>query len=1353
MIKNHSKTEASQLEKKVKKLKKTKTEAALLTSEEKFHLLLESSDDPIYLIDRELKYLYANQKLLSRYGKSLSEVTGQSYAKFHSPEATELFSNRVKEVIKSGKPLAYEYKSKRDEKDFLRTLNPFINRDTREITAITVISKDISEQKQTARALEKSEEKLRNFIDSSTIGIWCFRLESPVNIALPKEKMIKAFFKTVCVECNETYATMMGTSKDEILGTVLYEVMPDTEENRDYLEAFIQNNFRISDGISHEIDKNGIEKYFSNSMVGTIKNGKLIEAWGTQTDITDLKHTEKKIRLLSQITENSPVAMVVLDMNKKITYVNPFFLKLYGYDSEEILNKPVAILSGEDDPEKHYSNIFNIIRSKGLWRGHDRRKRKDGTIFWASSSVTEIKDEKGNIFCYSEASRDITQQKRMEDALHESEELFRTIFENITIGMYRTTPDGRILKANPALVRMLGYSSFEELAQRNLEDAGYNSKYPRTLFKQRIESEGEVAGMESAWTRRDGVTLFVRENSKAIRDDAGNTIFYEGTIEDITERKRAKEALKESELKLRSLFNAMSDLILEIDKDGRFISIAPTSTNFLYKPAEKIIGKTTHEIFPKEYADRFQEAIQRCFDENKIVKLEYSLTIKDKERWFEGTLSPKTEDTILFIARDITESKIAADRIRLLTTQIEKFSKISADMVTITDDKKLFKTISTAIVEISDFSRVLFYTFKEDFPYRDILGYHGLDKKTIERLKKVGVSREELGTIFKKGIPLGTQSCYIPHTKKDLLDQKAVNNGKKEYAPGKGRWHREDNLFIALSDEAGDLIGMISIDDSKSGLIPTDETVKPLEMFANHISQILQSRKLAKQIRDSEEQYRLLVENVNDAIVISQYDKFIFFNKQFAIMLGYEYDELLMKDFTEVHTEKAVEILVKRDQQRDRREKVPSRYETIFKKKDGKLIDVEANVTIIDYRGDKATFAVIRDVTERKRIEKEAHRNQNLESIGVLAGGIAHDFNNILTIILGNISLSKMYAKSEDKVYKRLIEAEKGAMRAKDLTQQLLTFSKGGAPVKETSSVAEFLKESAAFVLSGSNVKCIFSIPDDIWAIEIDKGQINQVFNNLVMNADQAMPEGGIINIKAENIIITSENVLLLQKGKYLKISLKDHGIGILADHLDKIFNPYFSTKTKGSGLGLTSAYSIIRNHNGLITVESELGIGTTFYIYLPALEKIVAEKESGTGKPLFGKGKILIMDDEDFVREVAGEMVESLGYSAEFAKDGAEAIELYKNAMESGKPFAAVIMDLTIPGGMGGKEAIRELLKIDPNAKAIVSSGYSSDPIMSDCKKYGFMGVVAKPYKISELGKTLQKIIRKTNFRTAKPD
>jgi len=246
----------------------------------------------------------------------------------------------------------------------------------------------------------------------------------------------------------------------------------------------------------------------------------------------------------------------------------------------------------------------------------------------------------------------------------------------------------------------------------------------------------------------------------------------------------------------------------------------------------------------------------------------------------------------------------------------------------------------------------------------------------------------------------------------------------------------------------------------------------------------------------------------------------------------------------------------------------------------------------------------------------------------------------------------------------------------------------------------------------------------------------------LIINASQAMPEGGIIEVRAENIVVDAEQGLPLKDGKYMKISIEDLGFGIREEHLQKIFDPYFTSKQKGSGLGLATAYSIVKRHNGCIQVKSELGVGTTFYIYLPASSKeALIEKKLRERIPT-GKGKILLMDDEELVREVGGEMLEVLGYEVEFAKQGAEAIELYKKAKESAYPFDAIIVDLTVPGGMGGKETVQELIEIDPEVKAIVSSGYSTDPVMADFRKYGFSGGVAKPYKLKELGETLYKVV-----------
>ncbi|TAK03081.1 MAG: PAS domain S-box protein [Candidatus Manganitrophaceae bacterium] len=389
---------------------------------------------------------------------------------------------------------------------------------------------------------------------------------------------------------------------------------------------------------------------------------------------------------------------------------------------------------------------------------------------------------------------------------------------------------------------------------------------------------------------------------------------------------------------------------------------------------------------------------------------------------------------------------------------------------------------------------------------------------------------------------------------------------------------------------------------------------------------------------------------------------------------------------------------------------------------------------------------VFRDVTEKQRMQEELLRASTLESVGLLAGGVAHDFNNLLTAILGNLSLAMLSLDERSEIYERLGQAEKASMRARDLAQQLLTFAKGGAPVKKTASMVDLLQDSADFVVRGSNVRCEFSIQENLWPVEVDEGQVGQVIHNLILNAQQSMPEGGIIQIGAENKTIEEVKGLPLKGRDYIHITIRDFGIGIPKEHLSKIFDPYFTTKQKGSGLGLSTSYSIIKKHDGTMTVDSELGKGSTFSIYLPAFPNaaIPKDKEMIEIASLVGRGRILVMDDEEIIRDVFQEMLGRLGYEVTLAKEGLEAVSLYRSARESGHPFDAVIMDLTIPGGVGGKEAIRKLREIDPEVKAIVSSGYSNDPLAASFTAYGFSDFVAKPFRMEELGRVVKRIVSK---------
>jgi len=385
---------------------------------------------------------------------------------------------------------------------------------------------------------------------------------------------------------------------------------------------------------------------------------------------------------------------------------------------------------------------------------------------------------------------------------------------------------------------------------------------------------------------------------------------------------------------------------------------------------------------------------------------------------------------------------------------------------------------------------------------------------------------------------------------------------------------------------------------------------------------------------------------------------------------------------------------------------------------------------------------LLRDITKHRQLEEELQKADKLESIGVLAGGIAHDLNNFLTVILGNLSLVKRCTQEDPKATRYLLYMEEAIKQTGNLTWQLLTFSNGGKPLTKAVSIGQLIEEDSAFALSGSKIRCELLLTENLPSVQIDRGQITQVITNLLINADQAMPLGGTIKIHAEKLAVSTENCTLpLKSGNYVVLTISDEGDGIPSQDLPKIFDPYFSTKEHGSGLGLTICYSIVKNHGGHISVQSVEGKGASFTIYLP-VSSVQAEEVVHEDNLTLGEGNVLLMDDEENVRRTAKEMLTFLGYSVELAGDGAEAVKLYKEALLSDRPFDVVITDLTVRGGMGGRMAVSELIKVDPDVKAIVSSGYSSSDSLYDYKKYGFCDVIAKPYRLQELGNVLYTVI-----------
>ena len=913
----------------------------------------------------------------------------------------------------------------------------------------------------------------------------------------------------------------------------------------------------------------------------------------------------------------------------------------------------------------------------------------------------------------NEKKKNMRPQKdqNIEKVLMGSGKKYRTLLKESNVGIYKVTPGdkGKFIDVNPALVNILGYRSKKEVLELNVSDI-YINPSDRKRFSKKMSENGFLKNEELHLKKKDGTTILAYNTGIAVHDKNGEIVYFEGILEDVTERKKVEKALRESEELYRKLIETSPDSITLNDMDGKMVMANQAAVEMRgYRNEGELLRKNMMELIAPQDIEKAKKGIKETLETEKVRDVEYALLKKDGTTFFADVSVSIIKDAegnpnlFMAVVRDITERKSIEKALKESEEQYRMLVETSPDSISVFDLNGNLIMSNPATYEVYGNGEKVELIGESIFNFIQTQDKKRVAKEIEEVIKTGNLKKGDYKIVNKEG------KIFFVETSVSLIkDADGVSKGLMAITRDVTKRKKMENDLAAEKERLS--VTLRSIAES---VISVD--IKGNVVFMNEVAEQLtgwaQADAIGKPLRD----VLNVVDNKNKPIACHEIVKNVIEKGDISCTVTIDEGTLIAKDETE---------------------KIIAQSCAPIRGEDNNI---------------QGVVLIIRDITEKQKLEKELFRATKLESIGLLAGGIAHDFNNILTGITSSLFMAKMSLEKDTSIYKFILEAEKAAFRASRLTNQLITFAKGGAPIKEIQSIREIIEEAVGFSLSGSNIDCELKLPEDLWTAVIDRGQIDQVITNLIINAEQAMPAGGTITLNAENITIDgtvpreTTAYIPLNPGKYIKISVKDEGVGILPEDLESIYDPYFTTKDSGSGLGLTICYSIIRKHNGFIYAKSRLGIGTTFHVYLPVSGKKFKKPEKNEEKvPLTGTGKILVMDDEDVVRITAGQILKTIGYMVEYAKDGHEAIRVYKKAIEKEQPFDAVIMDLTIPGGMGGREAVQKLIEIDPDVRAIVTSGYSNDPIMANFKEHGFSGVISKPYMVDEFNAVIRRAISK---------
>ncbi len=997
--------------------------------------------------------------------------------------------------------------------------------------------------------------------------------------------------------------------------------------------------------------------------------------------------SETKLRT---ILTSAPIA-IGLVKDRVIQWVNDHMLNMVGYTGEELIGRSSRMLYESEEEFQRVAEIkYGQIKKDGTGEIQTRWKRKDGSLIdvYLRSTALEKGDlSAGVIF----TALDITERLKAEDSLKESEQRFKSLFESAPDAIFLMDAEGKLIDGNAATERLTGYNR-SALTGRLFTECNLlpESDLNRAFANLKKNLEGDPSGPDEYMLRRiDGATIPIEFSTYPIR--LGNQHLIIGIARDLSFRVQSEMALRESERRLSVLLSNLPGMAYSCLNDPEWTMLFVSEgvnelTGYSHDAFLNNRDLNYSQIIHQDDRVRVWNEIQTALQEKAPYRLTYRIIAADSRcKWVmeqgRGVFDESGKLQFLegFII-DITDRITAQQSIQAERDRAQKYLDIAGTMIAVLNRDMTIELINKKGCEVLGWNE------------EDILGKNWYDFCVPPENREE--RRRRVKQIFDGEIPFPEYSENLALTQ----------DGQERIVA----WHN-----IPLRNESGNIVKVISSGEDITERRQAEETLKLTQFSIDHA--------------------------VDAVFWVEPDGRLSYANTAACSALGFSPSELLSLSILDIEADLSSEDWARRWNQVQSARFMSTN--SSFRRKDGTLFPVDVTFNYLEYEGRSHLFAFARDISEKRRIEEELFKASKLESIGILAGGIAHDFNNILTAIIGNISLAMLDLSENEELLRRLADAEKASLRAQELTQHLLTFSRGGAPVKKTIHIEELVRESATFAIHGSKVRCEFIFEPDLFAVEVDAGQLSQVIHNLIINADQAMPQGGVIKVKARNVVDSNSLPPSLKPGKFVEIIVADSGIGIPPQHLPNIFDPFFTTKQKGSGLGLATTYSIISKHDGVIEVESAVDVGTTFRIYLPASNRSAEDKAGESDIAVRGSGRILIMDDDESIRMVAGIGLSELGYEVSFANDGARALEMYKNAMNTA-PFDVVIMDLTVPGGMGGRETIAQLRQIDPHVVAIVSSGYSNDPVMAKYEEFGFRGFVPKPFRIQKLSQVISEVL-----------